>query len=341
MKKLNVSIDVGGTHSRLQCEIIEADQVIQKSDEYKAVIGNKTELEKFIQNSIKDFTDLKPDKCVVGFAGSIIDRQKVAMTNWLKRPVISKNDLIKWDLPKSTFMINDMELAGYGLLDLEAKNLIPSKYCETLYMPQNYSDKYSKHKLVIAPGTGFGTGCIIETRSNSSDVCYEVISSEVQHIQIPPFDKKHAEIMKLIFAKKTDRPYLNHEDFVSGEGLEDTYAALLKINGIEKDNKKAAEIADIALQNKDDFAVEALNYFYRVAGRIVQAMCLVVQPYGGVFLCGASTEKNADFIPGSDFLKEMHNSLVRKEMLEQYPVYIVTKRNINIAGGLWACREIL
>jgi len=87
--------------------------------------------------------------------------------------------------------------------------------------------------------------------------------------------------------------------------------------------------------------VEALNYFYRVAGRIVQAMCLVVQPYGGVFLCGASTEKNADFIPGSDFLKEMHNSLVRKEMLEQYPVYIVTKRNINIAGGLWVCREIL
>jgi glucokinase len=341
MEKLYVSIDIGGTHSRLQCEIIGADQVIQKSNEYKSIIGDKRALEIFIQNSIKDFTDLKPDKCVTGFAGAVIDRKEVAMTNWLNRPVISKIDLIKWGLPESTFMVNDMELAGYGLLDMEAKNQIPSEYCKTLFMPENYSQKYSKHKLVIAPGTGFGTGCVIETKTQSGEMFYDVISSEVQHIQIPPFDEKHAEIMKMIFAKKKDRLYLNHEDFVSGEGLEDTYSALQKIGGLEIDNKNAAEIANLALQNKDDLAVEALNYFYRVVGRIVQAMCLVVQPYGGVFLCGASTEKNVDFIPQSDFLKELHNSLIRQEMLEQYPVYIVTKSDINVAGGLWACREIL
>ena len=95
MKKLNISIDVGGTHSRLQCEIIENETTHQKSAEYKAVIGDKIALEKFIQSSIKDFTDLTPEKCIVGFAGAIIDRQKVAVTNWLKRPVISKTDLIK------------------------------------------------------------------------------------------------------------------------------------------------------------------------------------------------------------------------------------------------------
>ena len=325
----------------MQCEIIENETTHQKSAEYKAVIGDKIALEKFIQSSIKDFTDLTPEKCIVGFAGAIIDRQKVAVTNWLHRPVISKTDLIKWGLPKSTFMVNDMEMAGYGLLDMEDNDQIPSKICNTLYMPENLSQKYSKHKLVIAPGTGFGTGCVIEIRSHSGKIYYEVISSEVQHIQIPPFDDKHAEIMKLIFAKKTERSYLNHEDFVSGEGLEDTYAALQKIAGIRVDNKTAAGIADLALQNKDDIAVEALNYFYRVVGRIAQTMCLVVQPYGGVFLCGASTEKNADFILQSDFLNELHNSLIRKEMLEQYPVYIVTKSDINVAGGLWVCREIL
>ena len=70
-------------------------------------------------------------------------------------------------------------------------------------------------------------------------------------------------------------------------------------------------------------------------------MCLVVQPYGGVFLCGASTKKNADFITNSNLMKELHNSLVRKQLLEQFPVYIVTKFDINLAGGLWAGRNNL
>ena len=350
MRTLNISIDVGGTHSRLQCEIIENNQILQKSDEYKEVIGSKKALKDFIKSSLTNFApDLTPNKCVIGFAGAIIDRREVEMTNWVDRPIITKNDLVDWGLPTSTFMVNDMELAGYGLLDMElagsglldmeAKNLIPSEFCKTLFLPKNQSNKYSHHKLIIAPGTGFGTGCIVEIKSQSGEIFYEVISSEVQHIQIPSFDEKHARIMKIMSTGKRNRNYLNHEDFVSGQGLEDIYAALQQLSGKKNSQKKAGDIAALALKEEDSLAVEALNYFYRVAGRIAQAMCLVIQPYGGVFLCGASTVKNADFISHSDFLKELHNSLVRKQLLEQFPVYIITKSNINIAGGLWVVRN--
>ena len=145
--------------------------------------------------------------------------------------------------------------------------------------------------------------------------------------------------MDIILAKMENRNFLSYEDFVSGKGLEDTYNALLQIEGKETNGKKAEQIAEDAVKNNDLIAKEALDIFYCCAGRLIQAMCLVIQPYGGVFLCGASTINNSSFISQGGFIKELHNSPVRKQLLIRFPVYIITKRDINIAGGLWACRN--
>jgi glucokinase len=112
------------------------------------------------------------------------------------------------------------------------------------------------------------------------------------------------------------------------------------LNGKKPGNKTAAEIAGEAISGAEEIAGQALNYFYRITGRLIQIMSLVIQPYGGIFLCGTSTVRNAEFIFRSDLLREIHNSLVRKELLEQFPVYLVTKENINLAGGLWAARKL-
>jgi glucokinase len=339
MKNLNLSIDVGGTHSRLQCEIIDDNKILKTSREYKSAIGSKKALEKFIQNSIQKFTDILPAKCVIGFAGAVIDRKEVTLTNWPGQPKITFQDLLGWGLPENTFMTNDMELAAYGILDMKETKQIPSEQCKTLFMPGKLSSKYAENMLVLAPGTGFGTGSIVELTTAKGEKIHELISSEIQHIQIPVLDETHYKMIQIIYGKKVNRNFLNFEDFVSGQGLGDTYNALLRINGKKPNGKTTAEIANSALDNSDDVAMKALDYFYRIIGRLAQAMSLMLQPYGGIFLCGASTEQNAIFIPESGFLHEIHNCLVRKLLLEQYPVYIVTKLNINITGGLWACRK--
>lgn len=122
--------------------------------------------------------------------------------------------------------------------------------------------------------------------------------------------------------------------------MEDTYNALLRLNGKKPNGKTAAEIAREAVNESDEVAVHTLNYFYRITGRLIQTMSLVIQPYGGIFLCGTSTVRNADFISKSGLLEEVHKSMVRKELLEQFPIYIVTKENINVAGGLWAGEKL-
>ncbi|NQV19236.1 MAG: glucokinase [Armatimonadetes bacterium] len=341
--KLNVSIDIGGTHSRLQCEVVCDDKILSRSVEYIRNIGDKDSLKRFVKESISDFSpELQPSNCVVGFAGAVIDRRKVSLTNWKNRPAIYFEDLVDCGFSeRSTLMVNDMELAAYGILDMDDKKLIPSKQCYILYKPEKVSANHLKNKLVIAPGTGFGTSSIVESKTRSEEIISNVISSEIQHIQIPDFDAKHRKIIEIVLAKMENSNFLSYEDFVSGKGLEDTYKALLQIEGKETNEKTAEDIAGDAVTNSDPIAKEALEVFYRCTGRLVQAMCLVIQPYEGVFLCGASTINNSSFISRSGFMRELHNSKVRKQLLIRFLVYIVTKPDINIAGGLWACRNIL
>lgn len=343
MKNLNLSIDVGGTHSRLRAEMIEHEKITFLSQEYKQEIDSKEELRHFIISSLNDIeSKITPTHCVIGFAGAIIDHYKVEITNWKEKPTISMEDLIKWGLPENnTIMINDMELAGYGILDMEEKEEINSNLCEILYKPDFSTKNRINNKLIIAPGTGFGTASIIEFTAHSGEKVKGVLSSEIQHIQIPPLDNRHAKIIEIILSEKPERTFLNFEDFVSGKGLCETYEAILKLDEIEQKEKDAKQIAGSAVNGIDNSAIEALNIFYRCVGRIIQAMALMIQPYGGIYLCGASTINNAKFIHQSRLIEEFHNCLIRQQLLSQFPVYLITKPDINIAGGLWACRNIM
>jgi len=344
MKDLNISIDVGGTHTRIRAEIIEGNKIIHTSREYKQRINSKIELEKFIKFTVNDIkSNLKLNKCVIGFAGAVIDHREVTITNWKNQPTINLNDIKEWGFPKNrTNMVNDMELAGYGILDMEEKKDLNSGQCEILYKPDIPAKNRINNKLVIAPGTGFGTASIIEFTAHTGVKVKDVLSSEIQHIQIPAFDERHAEIIEIFLLKKTDRSFLNYEDLVSGKGLEDTYKAIQQIDGIKKDvDINASKIADLAVKDVDNSAIEALDFFYRCTGRIIQAMALMLQPYGGIYLCGASTINNASFIQKSKLIEEFHNCKIRHQLLFQFPVYIITKPDINMAGGLWACRNII
>ncbi|MDP8201993.1 MAG: glucokinase [Candidatus Tenebribacter burtonii] len=343
MKKFNLAVDVGGTYTRLRAEIIEKGKIVYTFQEYKQKISSKEELKNFIKSSLNNINSgIFPTSCVIGFAGAVIDHRKVNITNWKNMPTIILEDLIAWGFPKEkTIMVNDMELAGYGILDMEEKDKIKSNQCEILYKPDFSAKNRINNKLVIAPGTGFGTASIIEFTTHSGEKVKDVLSSEIQHIQIPPLDKRHSEIISIILSEKPKKNFLNFEDFVSGKGLCKTYKAILQLEKIEWSKKDVSEIARAAVKGSDKYAIEALNIYYRCVGIIIQVMALTIQPYGGIFLSGASTISNAKFIHQSDLMKEFHNCLIRQQLLVQFPVYLITKPDINIAGGLWACRSVM
>jgi len=324
-----ISIDVGGTFSRLRLQYFQKDKI--ETENFHKAINSKEELFHFIKTSIHNSSiRLDSTVCCAGFAGVIINENRVKMTNWHNSPTIKLRELHDLGLPqKYTKMVNDMELAAFGCLDLKDDDFYP------IYQSSQTINKF-ENKLVIAPGTGFGTAFIVSKKSEQPIV----ISSEIQHSQIPFIDEMHEKIYKIISIKYPEKCFLNFEDFVSGKGLEDIYLAILEIKKQPKIKKKAAEIAQDAIQQTDKHAAQSLDYFYGCIATLMQAMALFCNPLGGIFLCGGSTIKNQKFIKESIFLMTYFNCEIRDELLKQFPIYLVTKSDINIAGGLRICQTI-
>jgi glucokinase len=339
INKMNISIDVGGTNTRLQFEITQNGKRVETSEILKAKIDSKQKLQEFIRNSINKQKQL-PDRCTIGFAGIVLNKNEVTLTRWQNSSKITLQDLYECGLPQDrTLMVNDMELAGYGFLSLEENGYKLTK----LYEPHIKAQTESCHSrsVLLAPGTGFGTTGVIKGKTKSGEKYYEVIPSEVQHITVSPLDEKHEELIKWMKNKMKLFNLPSWEDFVSGSGLELTYQGLIELfyPKMKQGKLSAEQIADKAL--KDEICGEALNIFYRCAGKLTQAIALFFRPFNGIYLCGTTTLKNAEFIKQSGFVKELQKSIDRKNILKLLPIYIIEDEDINIKGGLWACRNMI
>lgn len=330
--ELFVSVDVGGTYSRLRAVVSDDEKPQRISSLFQKKISSKKELGNFIRTSLQEFCPgLVITRAVVGFAGAIIDHQEVQMTNWQDRSRLTKKDLQNWGFPAEKMLfLNDMELASYGILQMIEQR---SQEFITLYSPEKQTKTHLQNKLVIAPGTGFGTATILDHGGKK-----QILPSEIQHIQIPIINIQHEHILKKFKDNYPEKKYFSFEDFVSGKGLEDSYYVLSVLARKEK-KISAAEIAQKALAKEDEIAIQALALFYALVGRLVQAMALALQPYGGIFIAGASSLFNKNFILESELVAEIHNCKVRKKLLQKFPIFLVTKPALNVSGGLWACEK--
>ncbi|MCK4653698.1 MAG: ROK family protein [Candidatus Cloacimonetes bacterium] len=336
--KLNISIDVGGTNTRLQFETIQNGQQVESSEIFKVEINSKQNLQEFIRGSINKQKRI-PNRCTIGFAGIVLNKNEVNLTRWLDRTKITLQDLYDCGLPENkTLMLNDMELAGYGFLDLKESECEFTKLYEPPVKTQTESDH--SRSVLLAPGTGFGTTGVITGKTRSGEKYYKVIPSEVQHITVSALDEKHEKLIKWMKNKMKLSNLPSWEDFVSGSGLELTYQGLIELfyPNMKPEELSAEQIAEKAL--KDEICREALDIFYRCAGKLTHAIALFFRPFNGIYLCGSTTTKNAEFIKHGGFLEELQKSTDRENILKLLPVYIIEDEDINIKGGLWACRNI-
>lgn len=202
--------------------------------------------------------------------------------------------------------------------------------------------------ILLMPGTGLGTAGLVGIMDKTGRVIYRSVASEIGHAPASPIDPIHEDIIHWLNNKKMiNGDWPSWEDFVSGRGLVHIYEALVnssnrlpsKILKWKKGEDKAALIAQAAIQQKDKLSENALELFYRCTGKIAQILALAYQPFGGIFLCGDVIRKNQSFIPESGFLKELHKNGAQSHLLKRFPVYMVTKNNLNIMGNLWAARN--
>ena len=135
------------------------------------------------------------------------------------------------------------------------------------------------------------------------------------------------------------------EEFVSGRGLVNIYDGLLGISRIvpadtpSDPDDPAAWIAVNAVGQSDAGCREALEMYYRCMAKVAQILALTFQPFGGIYLSGKSTIRNLSFIENSGFIFELQDNLKLGQLLKRFPVYVITQKDLNIRGALWACSE--
>jgi len=348
------AFDIGGTNTRVQViqkNNLSIDIPLEK-DIFELHISSKGKLKKLIQELVfirwKKFC-LK--QCVLDFAGPVLNHQSVRMSNWKGSPVIKMNELIEWGLPRNcTLMINDIEAASFGILSLIETNQLSSAGCSILYEPDKPVSqiKQSNNMILLMPGTGLGTAGLVSIMDKTGMVIYKPIASEIGHAPASPINQIHEDVIRWLKNEKIIKyDWPSWEDFVSGRGLVHIYEALVNITNPlpseiikwKKDEDGAPIIARAAIQQMDKLSEKALELFFRCTGKIAQILALAYQPFGGIFLCGGVIRKNQSFIPESGFLEELHGNAIQSNLLKMFPVYVVTKKNLNIIGNLWAARN--
>lgn len=354
MAQLLLGVDVGGTNTRVRSMKLEGSpQSEDITTNWTRKVNSKPDLESFLRNVLAEISVTgHVASCAMGFAGPVLQGAHVTMTNWSGDRTITLIDLYSWGLPERNCVImNDMEATALGIMQLSPTE---SKHLVALYRPNISKQCYSErsNKIVLAPGTGLGTVTIVSANNASRQPYIECVPSEIQHFDAAPVNQRHEDVIKWIQKQKLENEWPRWEDFISGYGLVNTYRGLRELDGLSTSHdlvgefgpheNHAAEIAKRANANdpNNPHCIEALDIFYRCVGRVAQLMALVTQPYSGIYLYGASTRHNLDFIKRSDLVDEAQRNRIQSALLRQFPIYAFTDE-INLDGCLWACRKLL
>ena len=341
-----VGLDIGGTNTRAAIAETHGGRLEPHAgfpEPVNAQVGTKEELRVFLRELLaKVAPEGEPTGATLAFAGPVERRQKVTITNWPEPREITLDDLVAWGLPSDrTVIVNDMEAGCFGLVKRLRESGAESAGFERL--PGSGASSAATpggNCVFVAPGTGLGAAGIIRRRTDAPEGISECpVAAELQHTPMPIRDKEQQEIAGWMREQLgTEHPVW--EDFVSGRGLVNIYRALCarepagKQDIAEGGGDAAAAIADAGAGGRDATAEHALTIFYECAGRFCQLMALGFQSFGGVFLGGSSTSKNRDFILRSSFVAEFLDNPSQRELLEQFPVYLV-KGGLNLDGALW------
>lgn len=318
----------------------------------KKKICSKYDLANFIKDTLGPILKNQCEiNCAIDFAGPVFEHNTAKNTNWYGSPIVTLEELTNWGFPEDrTLILNDMEAAAYGLVNLLEENSILSESCKNIYNPEKENQNVSPflNKILLAPGTGLGPVGIIYKKIKNGSPIKQVLPSEIQHSLICPLDEEHEKLIKWFMKNINDGSWPSWEDFVSGNGLINIYKGMRSINKIaplpEIDTigeLSAEKIAENAINHSDLLSERALDLYYRCVGRMAQTMALFIQPYGGIYLSGSSTNKNEKFIAHSGLINELHSNKKQKDLLMQFPIYIIREDELNIKGCLWICKETM
>lgn len=223
-------------------------------------------------------------------------------------------------------LLNDIEAAGHGLMNLPKKDLIQ------INPNAHFTDA---HRAVLSIGTGLGEAFLFWNGH-----AYQPSASEGGHEDFAPMQEDDLALWKFLHKRFPD--HISYERILSGPGIELLYLyccerAKVKHLGTKQD--LGAYVTQMAIQGDNRLCVEAMHIFTRFLASEAANLCLKVMATGGIYLTGGIAPKIEALLRQPAFLDAFVKKGRFKHIMTHVPIWICRNEQIPLIGARELARE--
>lgn len=184
-------------------------------------------------------------------------------------------------------------------------------------------------RVVVGPGTGYGTAALLSHRGE-----WIPVASEAGQASFAPQDEIEAKITAIL--GRSGRVTIEH--VVCGPGLLAIERALAEIAGTVSTRARPEEVAEAATAG-DPRAAQALDIFFATLGSVAGDAAMTFCATGGVYLAGGILPKLIRPLLASRFRSRFEDKAPLAELARSIPTALITRPYPGLLGAAAALRN--
>ncbi len=309
--------DIGGTNARFGCLEQTAEDGWKVHHFAKVKGADYPTFEAALQNYLESI-NVKPSRAAFCAAGPVEDGY-INLTN------------TDWQISASRIK----EIHGF-----EQCNLYNDFSGMTRSIPELADDEFTiirsglPHKdepiLVAGPGTGFGVGYLVPTKSG-----WHVIASEGGHVAYSPQSSLELELLQIL---RRERDFISLELISSGKGLPVVHKAVCEIHGQSYEPIAPDLIRESALSG-DTVCRDICHIRATATMGAIGDLALTGGTRGGIVLAGGVSERMIDFYMQPNAMNRYLHRGPQSEYVRNIPMRLLKSPLAPLIGSAAALED--
>ncbi len=224
------------------------------------------------------------------------------------------------------FLINDLEANGYGIAELDAKQI---------YTLSEGDASQMGNRALISAGTGLGQSFMVWNGRTHTPY-----PSEGGHCDFAPRNEDEIDLLRFLRQKYNGR--ISFERVVSGQGLTNVYEFLREVRGVEEPAWLAARMAvedrnavitELAMAAKSEICEKTTDMFVSAYGAEAGNMALKILSVGGLYVGGGIAPRILEKLKDGTFMKAFADKGRLSQLLVHMPVRVILESRTALIGA--------
>lgn len=238
----------------------------------------------------------------------------------------------------SVTLINDFVAVGYGVLDLDVKDI---KHVELLNGSASPVGEEKELIACIGAGTGLGEAFLVWNGEE-----YQANGTEGGHAEFAPQSDIEWRLLKYV-KERLRLQHVSVERLVSGLGIPFIYEFFCreypymispeiqrKLSLLRNEKNQHGQVINQAALAGDPLSTKAIELFIELYGAEAGNLALKTLPYGGIFIAGGIAPEAFPLMKEGDrFYKAFKDKGRMEKLLAKIPIYVIRHQNIGLLGA--------